>query len=311
MIQTLNKPQNLLFYTNYSLQHLTTIKIGGRAFYYARLHRFNELVAAITFAREQHLPFFILGNGSNVLLSDDDFNGLVIQLHGELGAIEFHEEEGTVTAGSGALLMELGNEIAERGYLGCAYMGVIPGTVGGAVRMNAGTLEEGEIKDQFLHADVFDPETGAIITYTGHDMCFGYRTCALSRSRKIILKTTFKLPSRKEIIPGAAREIVISLRARRHRKQPKNFRNFGSTFKRPPEGKPPGWYLERVGMKGMRKGGAMVSEEHANWILNVDNAKSADVKYLIAEGQRRVFDEFGIQLQREVIYLPEDIAEWT
>ncbi len=219
-MQIKNTPSNLNFYNNYSLRDLTTIKIGGRSLYYAKTQRLQELLTAITFAKEQGLPFFILGNGSNVLLSDEDFNGLVIQLHGEFRAIEFHEEDGTVVAGSGSFLMELGNEIAVRGYLGCAYMGVIPGTVGGAVRMNAGTLEEGEIKDQFLCADVFDPETGAIVTYTGKDMSFAYRTCSLSHSRKIILKTTFKLPAGREMVTGAAREVISTLRARRFSNHP-------------------------------------------------------------------------------------------
>jgi UDP-N-acetylmuramate dehydrogenase len=97
----------------------------------------------------------------------------------------------------------------------------------------------------------------------------------------------------------------------RKAKQPANQKNFGSTFKRPIPGNPPGWYLERVGMKGVRVGGAMVAEEHANWVLNVDNATSSDVKKLIAIGQKRVFEEYGIHLRREVIYLPEDTEEWT
>ena len=127
---------------------------------------------------------------------------------------------------------------------------------------------------------------------------------------EIILKTTFTLPRQREAVKGEARGIISDILAQRHAKQPKNTRNFGSTFKRPAGGNPPGWYLERVGMKGVRLGGAMVAEEHANWILNVDNAKSRDVKDLIVMGQKRVLDEFGIQLEREVIYLPEDMEGW-
>ena len=99
--------------------------------------------------------------------------------------------------------------------------------------------------------------------------------------------------------------------AARRQKHPRISLNFGSTFKRPPGGNPPGWYLEKVGMKGMRSGGAMVAEEHANWILNTGNATSRDVKSLIQRAKKRVFEEFGIHLEREVIYLPEDMADWT
>ena len=114
----------------------------------------------------------------------------------------------------------------------------------------------------------------------------------------------------REKYQGEAKEIINSILATRRRKHPKISLNFGSTFKRPAGGNPPGWYLEQVGMKGMRSGGAMVAEEHANWILNMGNATSQDVKILISEGQKRVFEEFGIKLEREVIYLPEDMEAW-
>jgi UDP-N-acetylmuramate dehydrogenase len=104
--------------------------------------------------------------------------------------------------------------------------------------------------------------------------------------------------------------MINSILATRRLKHPKIPLNFGSTFKRPFGGKHPGWYLEQVGMKGIRSGGAMVAEEHANWILNMGNATSQDVKVLISEGQKRVSEEFGINLEREVIYLPEDMADW-
>ena len=191
-----------------------------------------------------------------------------------------------------------------------AFMGVIPGTVGGAVRMNAGTLEEGEIKDHFLNAQVLDPQTGELETCALEDMQFEYRKCALSQSRKILLQVTFSLPLIREKYQGEAREIINSILAIRRRKHPEIPLNFGSTFKRPAGGKPPGWYLEHVGMKGMRSGGAMVAVEHANWILNMGNATSQDVKILISEGQKRIFEEFGINLEREVIYLPEDMETW-
>jgi UDP-N-acetylmuramate dehydrogenase len=296
---------------NVPLRDYSTIKIGGTASYYAAPATLSELKEILGFSFDRNLIFYILGNGSNVLISDIDFNGTVIKLCGKFEEITFNQAARTVTCGAGAPLMKLGNKIAERGYTGCAYMGVIPGTVGGAVRMNAGTLEEGEIKDHFLNALVLDPQTGELETYAAGDMQFEYRKCALSQSRKILLQVTFRLPQIKEKHPGEAREIINSILADRRQKHPRISLNFGSTFKRPPGGNPPGWYLEKVGMKGMRSGGAMVAEEHANWILNMVNATSRDVKSLISEGQKRVFEEFGITLEREVIYLPEDMADWT
>jgi UDP-N-acetylmuramate dehydrogenase len=297
--------------TNYSLKNLTTIRIGGHALYYATPSTVFELKEILNFSIDRNLIFYILGNGSNVLISDEDFKGIVIKLCGTFREIIFLEDDNTVTCGSGALLMKAGNQIAERGYAGCSYMGVIPGTVGGAVRMNAGTLEEGEIKDHFLNAQVLDPLTGELETYALEVMQFEYRKCSLSQSRKILLQVTFRLPLIREKYQGEAKEIINSILVARRRKHPRIPLNFGSTFKRPNGGNPPGWYLEKVGMKGMRCGGAMVAEEHANWILNMGNATSQDVKVLIAEGQKRVFEEFGINLDREVIYLPEDMADWT
>ena len=295
---------------NYSLKNLTTIRIGGPALYFATPATLSELKEILAFSIARNLQFYILGNGSNVLINDNDYKGIVIKLCGKFEEIIFNENDGTVTCGAGAFLMKLGNKIAERGCTGCSYMGVIPGTIGGAVRMNAGTLEDGEIKDHFLNAQVLDPQTGELETYAAEYMQFKYRKCALSQSRKILLQVTFRLPLIREKYQGEAKEIINSILTTRRQKHPTIPLNFGSTFKRPAGGKPPGWYLEQVGMKGMRSGDAIVAEEHANWILNIGNATSQDVKTLISEGQKRVFEKFGINLEREVIYLPEDMETW-
>jgi UDP-N-acetylmuramate dehydrogenase len=295
---------------NYSLKYLNTMQIDGHALYFAAPSSIAELKEILDLSITRNLQFYILGNGSNVLINDNYFNGIVIKLCGKFKEIIFHENDGTVTCGAGALLIKLGNEIAERGCTGYSYMGVIPGTIGGAVRMNAGTLEEGEIKDHFLNAQVLDPQTGVLEAYAAEDMQFEYRKCALSQSRKILLQVTFRLPLIREKSQGEAREIINRLLAFRRQKHPAIPLNFGSTFKRPLGGNPPGWYLDQVGMKGLRSGDAMVAEEHANWILNMGNATSQDVKILISEGRNRVFEEFGITLEREVIYLPEDMEAW-
>jgi UDP-N-acetylmuramate dehydrogenase len=296
---------------HYPLMSLTTIRVGGHASYFAPVSTIHQLLEVITFSRENELPFYILGNGSNVLIDDEDFNGVVIKMDGDFKSISFDYSNQSVTAGAGASLMKLGNKLAEQGYLGCAYMAVIPGTVGGAVRMNAGIKKQGAIKDNFLSALVLDPETCEIQEYAKNAMAFDYRKSVISKSKKIIIETTFTLPQNKEKHDSEALNTVKELLETRRSRHPKNPHTFGSAFKNPQNSKhSAGWYLEKAGMKGMRIGGAMVAREHANWVLNVDNTRSSDVKKLIEIGQKRAYEQFGIQLEREVIYLPEDMEEW-
>lgn len=296
---------------HYPLRSLNSIKTGGQALFYAPVATLAQLQATIHFCQTRQLPCYVLGYGSNVLISDEDFNGVVMKLDHDFQSISFDYAGQTVTAGAGAALIRLGHELAMQGYLGCAYMGVIPGTVGGSVRMNAGTSNDAEIKNNFLKTLILDPETGNIEELGKEEMAFDHRASVLSKSKKIILQATFTLPVRKQTCNSQALAAVKDLLKRRRSKHPQNPCTFGSTFKNPKPGNhTAGWYLEKVGMQGMRIGGAMVAREHANWILNLDNAKSSDVKKLIAIAQRRVLEEFGLQLEREVIYLPEDVKDW-
>jgi UDP-N-acetylmuramate dehydrogenase len=269
----------------------------------------DDLRKVVYFSQDQKVPFYVLGAGSNVLISDEDFKGVVVKLSDSLKAITF--DQYTVTCGAGTSLIKLGFELARRGYSGYEYMAVIPGTVGGAVRMNAGTTKCGEIKDHFVSALILDPETNEIIRYTNDDMNFSYRNSALLYSKRIIIQAVFRLPSVKENQRRQVIKRIKELKISRQAKQPKNPKNFGSTFKRPKANHAAaGWYLEKVGMKGMRQGDAMVSNEHANWIVNLGRATTGDVRKLIGLGQKRVFETFGIRLEREVIYLPEDMEKW-
>jgi len=153
-------------YKNFSLKRLNRIKIGGRALYYIIASTISDIKTAIQFSRERQLPYYVLGNGSNVLISDEDFEGIVIKLNDDFKKISFQENKYFVTAGAGTSLMKLGLEIAKRNHLGYAYMALIPGTVGGAVVMNAGTSKEGEIKDQISN---LEPHNWDIATAT---VCF-------------------------------------------------------------------------------------------------------------------------------------------
>jgi len=231
-------------------------------------------------------------------------------LCGAFKKITFADRQNAVTAGAGTSLIKLGLEIARRGHKGCEYMGVIPGTVGGAVRMNAGISTGQEIRNNFVFAEVFDTRGEEDITrIEATGMGFQYRSSMLARKPYIVLSASFRLPTRSTADNGNAVRAIRELLAKRRAKQPKNVRTFGSTFKNPGAGHSAGWYLEQVGMKGMRVGGAMVACEHANWIVNTGGATTGDARQLIAIAQQRVFESFGIRLEREVVYVPEDMNQ--
>ena len=279
----------------------TTFKIGGPAKSFSICNSTDEIQEALSRCRKQGLPWFILGNGSNILVSDGGFRGLVIKLGGDLKNVFFDEE--TVEVGGGALLPTLSRHFLARGWGGFEFMSGIPGTIGGAVRVNAGT-KQGEIKDHFVSAKVLLPN-GTVRIISKEEMGFSYRHSTLLKTRDIVLSAKFSMPylDERENIQEKIKGII----ADRRDKQPKNRRNCGSVFKNPPGDKSAGWFIDRAGLKGTRIGDAMVAHEHANWIINLEHAKAEHVKSLIAKIQDEVFRKFGVSLEREVIYIPEDI----
>jgi UDP-N-acetylmuramate dehydrogenase len=296
------------FKTYYTLSPLTSINTGGMAQFYAQVNTLKELKQTLAFSKENDLPFYVLGNGSNVLINDNEFKGIVISLGDGFKSFSFDYRENKILAGAGVSLMQLGSKIAEHGHEEYTYMGVIPGTVGGAVTMNAGINDNEKIQNNFLSALVLDPETLKEEEYPLEKMDFGYRKSAIKTSNKIIIENTFFLPEKIAGPTKNASEALKQLIDLRRSKQPKNSRTFGSTFKNPKDSShSAGWLLEKSGIKEVKSGGAMVSREHANWIINLGNATSRDIKKLIKTGQKRVLDEFGISLEREVIFLPEDM----
>lgn len=289
---------------NMTIKEYTTFKIGGLARYFSACNSIEDFHDAVTWCKDRDLPWFILGNGSNILVSDDGFPGLVIKLCGDFKKVVFNEN--TVEAGAGVLLPVLSRLFLAKEWGGFEFMCGIPGTIGGAVRINAGT-KQGEIKDNFISAMILTPG-GEIRSVPKQEMEFAYRHSCLASTRDIILSASFSPPcfTDRDSIREKIKEIIAS----RRQKQPQNKRNCGSVFKSFPGQKPASWHLEKIGMKGMMIGDAMVANEHANWIVNIGRARSEDVKKLIKIGQKRVFAEYGIQLEREVIYLPEDMEHW-
>lgn len=287
----------------------TTIGIGGRARYVAAARSPGDLREAAAFAGEKNLPLCLLGRGSNMLIADDTVSAVVAVLTGNFKTMSFSTSDATVTAGAGVPLIKLGMALARQGYSGCAFMAVIPGSIGGAVRMNAGIGPGRDIAAHLLRARVFDPHECAERWLEHKELQFSYRESILSRLPLIILEAVFKVPQEPEPVPEQALAAIKALFARRRASQPRSRLTFGSTFKNPAGAEhSAGWYLEQAGMKGVRCGRAMVPPEHANWIVNTGGARAGEVKELIDQGRSRVVEQFGITLEREVCYLPEDMA---
>ncbi len=283
------------------LSRLCTYRIGGNAARLVIIKTEKELIKTITACNKFKESWFVLGSGSNILFSDDGFDGTVIKLGGEFDDLSFNDETQIVTVGSAVLLPKFATACAKRCISGFECLCDIPGTMGAAVRINAGT-KDGELKEYFISARVLDHQ-GSVRTLRVDDMNFGYRSSILMSNRWVVLSACFRYGSSKR-----CEEILEAMRASRRArkaKQPVNPRNCGSIFKA--ADKPAGWYIEQCGLKGCRIGDAMIALEHANWIVNVGNAKATDVKALIDLAQSRVYEKFGVTLHREVQYVPEDI----
>jgi UDP-N-acetylmuramate dehydrogenase len=294
---------NLKLIKDVPLRNMTTYRIGGPAKFFFIANGIHELIDSLTWAKEKSIPWFCLGMGSNALIDDYGFPGLVIKLGDGFKSIEINETEDYFTVGGGCPLTRLGMTLMKQGIAEFEYMCVIPGTVGAAVRINAGT-KEGEIKDKFLSADILMPDL-RVINLTREVMKFSYRHSDLIENRGLVLSARFQIGNRE--YPEGIEKRIKEMITRRKSKQPKNPRNCGSIFKNPNGEKPAGWYIEQAGLKGMRKGDAQITTEHANWIVNLGKATATDVKYLIHYAQEKVFDKFGVELRREMIFGPEDI----
>jgi UDP-N-acetylmuramate dehydrogenase len=286
---------------NEPLSRHTRFGTGGPADLLAQAHSIDAVRDVVMMCREKGWPLIVVGKGSNILAPDEGFHGCMLKLTGDLRAIAIDTNGRIVKAGGGASLMVLGLLLARHGYPGFAYMGVVPGSVGGAVRMNAGIAGAQTIEKDFLRIMALDPATGEIVTLEKRYLDFGYRTSGIADRPLIVLEAVFRLPQK----AAPPQETLRDLRAllnKRHASQPRCYRTFGSTFKNPPHPlRPAGWYLEQVGMRGMRVRGAMVAREHANWILNTGGATSSDVVELMRIARTRVFENFGVRLEEEVI----------
>ena len=274
----------------------TTFKIGGNADTYVKVTSVSKLSAIIKECRESDIDYMIIGNGSNLLASDEGYRGVVIRLDGEFRRISLVDEN-TIYCGAGATLAALCKFALNCGLSGLEFAWGIPGTVGCAVFMNAGAYG-GEMKDVVYSVSHLMPggDTGRI---EKDDLEFGYRTSVYRSNNAIITGAVIKL---KKDNPADIRERMDDFLGRRSSKQPLDFPSAGSVFKRP-EGAFAGALIEQCGLKGHSHGGAQVSEKHAGFIINKQNATAHDVKALIREVQTKVYDETGYDLKCELIIL--------
>jgi UDP-N-acetylenolpyruvoylglucosamine reductase len=286
---------------DYPLARLTTIRTGGAAEYFTRVEAQDRLERLLNWAEEAGLDVGVVGSGSNLLIADAGVRGLVMKLDGELARIE--HEDGRLVCGGGARLPQASARAATLGLSGLEFGVNIPGTVGGAVRMNANAYG-GELGRVLEWVDVSTP--AGTDRRRPEQLGFAYRRSNLG-PREIVARAGFSL---EHSDPETVKAVLADMRARRKEAQPSGIKTFGSTFKNPDderaEGRSAGQLLEAAGCKGLQVGGARFSPKHANFIENVGGTASTDdVLALIAEGRRRVRDRFGVELETEVQLLGE------
>ncbi len=274
----------------------TTFKIGGNADAYIKVNSLSKLSAILKECRQSEVDYMILGNGSNLLVSDEGIKGAVIRLDGDFRQITLIDDT-IIYCGAGASLAYLCKFALKCGLTGLEFAWGIPGTVGGAVFMNAGAYD-GEMKQVVHSVSHISPE-GEIGRTEKENLEFGYRTSVYRSNNMIITGVTLKLEKGN---PDEIRRKMDDFLERRSTKQPLEYPSAGSVFKRP-EGAFAGALIEQCGLKGKMCGGAQVSEKHAGFIINKSNATAKDVRNLISEIQSTVSEKTGYNLECELIML--------
>ena len=278
------------------LARFTTIGTGGPARAFARPRTLDELHEALEWARERELPVATIGLGSNLLVADAGFDGLVVKLVGGLADVDVRSER--LIAGGGAANAVALHRARNAGLGGFEFACAIPGTAGGGVRMNAGAYG-GDWSQILVEATVVDAD--GVHTMTVDELGLRYRHSEL-RHGQVVARVEFRLDPRP---PDEIKARVRELNAQRKAAQPTNRRTFGSVFKNPRHELSAGRMLEACGLKGFRIGGAQISPRHANFIENADGARSDDAVALMAEARRRAREQFGVTLEHEVVFLGE------
>lgn len=278
-----------------SMQKHTTFRIGGPADCFVQISNKEQLISVQKYLMQVEVPFFILGNGSNLLVSDKGYRGVVLQIGPGMSRIEVDGE--VITAQAGALMSQVARAAMEHSLTGLEFASGIPGTIGGGVVMNAGAYD-GELSGVVTQVNVVNGE-GECMELENDTMEFGYRTSTIKNNPFTVTEVILKLEKGdREQINAKMEELA----ARRREKQPLEYPSAGSTFKRP-KGHFAGKLIMDAGMRGFRIGGARVSEKHCGFVVNIGNATAEDVRDVIAEVQERVKERFHVELEPEVLFL--------
>lgn len=273
----------------------TTFRIGGPAWCFVQPENRDQLIQVERYLGKVEVPFFILGNGSNLLVSDKGYQGIVLQIGQKMSKIEVADT--VITAQAGASMAQVSRAALEHGLTGLEFASGIPGTIGGGVVMNAGAYG-GELSQVVTQVNVVNSE-GEYMELESDSMEFGYRTSTIRNNHFTVTDVIMRLEKGdKEQIRARMEE----LSAKRREKQPLEYPSAGSTFKRPP-GHFAGKLIMDAGMRGFSVGGARVSDKHCGFVVNMGNATAEDVRDVICEVQERVKDRFNVDLEPEILFL--------
>jgi len=274
----------------------TSFKIGGNADFFTTPRTTEQIKEIITYCVKNAIPYFVIGNGSNLLVCDDGYRGIIIQLFEKFNHIEYADngQKIIVKAQAGVMLGFLGNELMKRSITGFEFATGIPGTVGGAIMMNAGAYD-GEIKDVIINATLMD-SIGNVVKLNNSQLELGYRTSIISKKEYIVLEAEFELEEgNQEAIKNKLNDFTM----RRREKQPLELPSAGSIFKRP-KGHFAGKLICDANLMGYTVGGAQVSKKHAGFVVNIGNATAADIIQLTDDVKNKVKEQAGVDLELEV-----------
>lgn len=284
---------------NEPMKDHTTFRVGGPADYFLVPQNEEEAAALLRLFCDEEIPYYVMGNGSNLLVSDEGYRGCILELFNNFSEITVNNDR--IIAQAGALLSRVANTALKEGLDGLSFAAGIPGTIGGAVTMNAGAYG-GEMKDIVESVRLYDLTKQEIVECSVEEMCFGYRDSIIKHDPFVVLSAVLKLDHGD---PELIRERMNELKAKRIAKQPLEYPSAGSTFKRP-EGYFAGKLIEDAGLKGYRIGGAEVSEKHSGFVINIGSATACDILNLIKEIRQKVWDINRVELECEVCMLNID-----
>ena len=274
------------------MKKYTTFRIGGPADILVKPENKEQLSEILQVCQKEKIPYYILGNGSNLLVSDQGYRGVIIQLYNQFADITVNGNQ--ITAQSGALLSRIASQALENALAGFEFAHGIPGTLGGAVVMNAGAYG-GELKDVIVSCEVMTPE-GEILTLSKEELELGYRTSIVQKKGYIVLEATIAL-EKGDVTK--IQELMKDYAGRRRDKQPLDKPSAGSTFKRP-TGHFAGKLIMDSNLRGFRVGDAMVSDKHCGFVVNAGEATAEEILQLIAEVKRIVKEKFDVELEPEI-----------